>query len=57
MWRHARTSRARLVIDGGDYFRLLHEAMRRANRQITMIGWDFDTRAELPRRCCAGSKR
>lgn len=49
VWRYGRASRARLVIDGADYFRLLHEAMRRVNRQITMIGWDFDTRVELLR--------
>jgi phosphatidylserine/phosphatidylglycerophosphate/cardiolipin synthase-like enzyme len=46
-WRIERADRAALVVDAADYFRLAREAMLRAERQILLIGWDFDTRIFL----------
>ena len=43
-WRIERAARASLVVDAADYFRLARQAMLRAERQILLIGWDFDTR-------------
>jgi phospholipase D1/2 len=39
-----RAGRAALVVDAADYFRLARQAMLRAEKQIMLIGWDFDTR-------------
>ena len=39
-----RASRAALVVDAADYFRLARKAMLSAEKQIMLIGWDFDTR-------------
>ncbi|HEX8241737.1 MAG TPA: phospholipase D-like domain-containing protein [Allosphingosinicella sp.] len=46
-WRVARAHRAALVVDGCDYFRLVRQAMLKAERQIFLIGWDLDTRIAL----------
>lgn len=46
-WRIARAHRAALIVDGCDYFRLLRQAMLKAEKQIFMIGWDLDTRIAL----------
>lgn len=46
-WRIERASRAALVVDAADYFRLAREAMLRARFQILLMGWDLDTRIEL----------
>ena len=46
-WRIERTGRASLIVDAADYFRIAREAMLRAQSQILLIGWDFDTRIEL----------
>ena len=43
-WRVERADRAALVVDAADYFRLARQAMLRAEKQIMLIGWDFDTR-------------
>jgi phosphatidylserine/phosphatidylglycerophosphate/cardiolipin synthase-like enzyme len=43
-WRIERAGRASLIVDAADYFRLARQAMLRAERQILLIGWDFDTR-------------
>jgi phospholipase D1/2 len=43
-WRIERANRASLVVDAADYFRLARKAMLRAEQQILLIGWDFDTR-------------
>ena len=47
VWRYERASRARLVVDGENYFDLIQQAMLKANQRILMIGWDFDTRIHL----------
>ena len=48
-WRIARAHRAALIVDGCDYFRLVRQAMLKAQRQIFLIGWDLDTRIALDR--------
>jgi phospholipase D1/2 len=46
-WRVSRASRASLVVDACDYFRLARKAMLKARSQIMMMGWDIDTRIPL----------
>lgn len=46
-WRVARAHRASLIVDGCDYFRLVRQAMLKAEKQIMLIGWDLDTRIAL----------
>ncbi|HEX6375123.1 MAG TPA: phospholipase D-like domain-containing protein [Allosphingosinicella sp.] len=46
-WRTGRAHRASLIVDGCDYFRLLRQAMLKAEKQIMLIGWDLDTRIAL----------
>ncbi len=46
-WRKVKASRARVVIDGADYFETLRKAMLQAEKRIMLIGWDFDTRISL----------
>ncbi|MGF9756455.1 phospholipase D-like domain-containing protein [Microvirga sp. 0TCS3.31] len=41
-WRVARADRASVLIDGAAYFACLEAALRRAQRSILIIGWDFD---------------
>ena len=43
-WRIEKADRASLIVDAADYFRLARQAMLRAEKQILLIGWDFDTR-------------
>ena len=43
-WRVEQAARASLIVDAADYFRLARQAMLRAEKQILLIGWDFDTR-------------
>jgi phosphatidylserine/phosphatidylglycerophosphate/cardiolipin synthase-like enzyme len=43
-WRVERAPRASLIVDASDYFRFARQAMLRAEKQILLIGWDFDTR-------------
>ena len=47
VWRYVRASRAHVVIDCAAYFANIREAMLRAEQQILVIGWDFDTRISL----------
>ena len=46
-WRVERAQRATLIVDAAHYFRMARQAMLRADRQILLIGWDFDTRIYL----------
>ncbi len=46
-WRIERADRAALIVDAADYFRLARKAMLAAEKQILLIGWDFDTRILL----------
>jgi len=43
--RHA--DRFSLLIDGSDYFRVLREAITRAERTVFILGWDIDSRMKL----------
>ena len=46
-WRIERASRAALIVDACDYFRIARAAMLKAKSQIVLIGWDLDTRLKL----------
>lgn len=46
-WRVERASRAAVIVDADDYFRLAREAMLNARHQILLVGWDFDVRIKL----------
>lgn len=48
-WLVERADRAAVVVDAADYFKLVRQAMLRAQTQILLIGWDFDTRIILDR--------
>jgi phosphatidylserine/phosphatidylglycerophosphate/cardiolipin synthase-like enzyme len=41
-WRVAKAKRAAVLVDAADYYRHLHSALCRAQRSITILGWDFD---------------
>jgi phosphatidylserine/phosphatidylglycerophosphate/cardiolipin synthase-like enzyme len=43
-WRIEKADRASLIVDAANYFHLARQAMLRAEKQILLIGWDFDTR-------------
>ena len=43
-------TRVAVIIDAADYFEALREAMLAAERQILLVGWDFDTRVLIDRR-------
>jgi phosphatidylserine/phosphatidylglycerophosphate/cardiolipin synthase-like enzyme len=47
VWRFARASKVRVIVDGADYFDLVQRAMLKARQRILLIGWDFDTRIHL----------
>lgn len=44
-----RASRAAVIVDAEDYFRLARAAMLKARKRIMLIGWDFDARIDLLR--------
>lgn len=48
-WQVARANRAAVIVDAADYFRLVRDAMLKAERRILLIGWDFDARIQLER--------
>lgn len=41
-WRIEEAPRAGVMIDAASYFRALDEALRKAERSILIVGWDFD---------------
>ena len=41
-WQLARASRFATLIDTADYFAAFAAACQRAERQILILGWDFD---------------
>lgn len=43
----ARANRAAVLIDGAAYFAALDAVLRRAERSIMIIGWDFDASIQL----------
>ncbi|ONF94913.1 phospholipase D-like domain-containing protein [Sphingomonas jeddahensis] len=46
-WRIERANRAAVIVDADDYFRLARAAMMKAEKQILLVGWDFDARIRL----------
>ena len=46
-WRIERATRAGIIIDAEDYFRLVRAAMLTAEHRIMLIGWEFDPRIDL----------
>lgn len=48
-WRRARAERAAPLVDTAAYFQALRHALLRAERQVMLVGWDVDGRADLPR--------
>jgi len=49
VWRYARASRVRVIVDAADYFDLMQRAALKAKKRVLLIGWDFDTRIHLRR--------
>ena len=47
--RVARANRAAFIIDGADYFLAVRQAMRRARRNIFIIGWDLHSELQMVR--------
>jgi phospholipase D1/2 len=48
-WQSARADRAAFLIDADAFYRAFAEALLQAKKQIFIIGWDTDSRTELPR--------
>jgi phosphatidylserine/phosphatidylglycerophosphate/cardiolipin synthase-like enzyme/uncharacterized membrane protein YdjX (TVP38/TMEM64 family) len=46
-WRIEQASRASYLIDAAQYFACLREVVIRAERSLTIIGWDIDSRTRL----------
>ena len=46
-WRIEQASRASVIVDAADYFRVARDAMLRAREQILLVGWDVDPRILL----------
>jgi phosphatidylserine/phosphatidylglycerophosphate/cardiolipin synthase-like enzyme/uncharacterized membrane protein YdjX (TVP38/TMEM64 family) len=46
-WRVARADRAAVLIDAAAYFAAVRETLKRAQRNVFIIGWDLDSRTAL----------
>jgi len=46
-WAVARAERFALVVDAEGYFRAFHDAALKAERSITILAWDFNSRTRL----------
>ena len=46
-WAVKKADKASVIIDAEHYFRHLRQAMKKAQRRIILIGWDFDARVEM----------
>lgn len=46
-WRVENASRAAVLVDACEYYARLNQALRKARRSITILGWDFDGRIKL----------
>jgi len=46
-WRIESANRFALLIDGADYYSAVATAIRRAQRSVALLAWDFDTRTHL----------
>jgi phosphatidylserine/phosphatidylglycerophosphate/cardiolipin synthase-like enzyme len=49
VWRYAKATRVRVIVDAEAYFDLMQQAMLKARQRVLLIGWDFDTRILLTR--------
>lgn len=47
-WDIACADRAAVLVDGADYFSALRSALQAAQHSVFIIGWDIDSRVELP---------
>lgn len=47
VWKYARASRVRVIVDAAPYFEIMQQAMIGAEQRILLIGWDFDSRIHL----------
>ena len=48
-WKLENSSRVSILVDSADYFAAFAKACRSAQRQILILGWDFDRRERLHR--------
>ncbi len=46
-WRRSRSARVAFLVDGKPYFAAVAAAMEKAQRRITIIGWDFNSGIRL----------
>ena len=46
-WRVARAKRVGLIVDAAAYFAALRRALMKAQREVLLIGWDFDFEIEM----------
>jgi phosphatidylserine/phosphatidylglycerophosphate/cardiolipin synthase-like enzyme len=46
-WRIERAARAALLVDAGQYFAALRQALLGARRTVFILGWDIDSRMRL----------
>jgi phosphatidylserine/phosphatidylglycerophosphate/cardiolipin synthase-like enzyme/uncharacterized membrane protein YdjX (TVP38/TMEM64 family) len=46
-WRILPADRAAFLIDGASYFAAFKSAVKRAERSVLIVGWDFDSRIHL----------
>ncbi|MDW3224437.1 MAG: phospholipase D-like domain-containing protein [Paracoccaceae bacterium] len=46
-WTVAKAERVSFIVDGADYFRTLREVLLDAEREVLLIGWDFDFEIEM----------
>ena len=49
VWRYAKANRVAVLVDAEEYFRQIQLAMLKAQEEILLLGWDFDTRIHLAR--------
>lgn len=49
VWRYATAARVSVLVDAEEYFRQIQLAMLKAQKEILLLGWDFDTRIHLAR--------
>lgn len=54
-WKRPLAHRAAFLVDGENYFRALHHAMRQAQRSIMIVGWDLHSDLEMIRDGDAGA--
>lgn len=47
VWQCARAERAAVLVDAGEYFGALRNAMQEAEDSIVVLGWDIDSRTRL----------